>query len=191
MGRHPFPLRLPLTARLRQHRRAAECETMGEVRRRRSFESGHRPKFLVVVDDTPECGRAVYFATRRAMRVGASVVMLAVAEPPEDFEWLGVEDALREEAEEESAGRVGGVAQAVRAAGLEPEVVVRTGERAEEILALVEADEDISFLVLAAGAGEGPDPLVAAVAGKAATFPIPVVIVPGGLTDAEIDALAG
>ena len=46
---------------------------------------------------------------------------------------------------------------------------------------------------LAAATGtEGPGPLVSAIAGKsAATFPIPVVIVPGGLTDEEIDALAG
>jgi hypothetical protein len=33
---------------------------------------------------------------------------------------------------------------------------------------------------------------VSTIAGKAAaTFPIPVVIVPGGLSDEEIDALAG
>jgi hypothetical protein len=43
-----------------------------------------------------------------------------------------------------------------------------------------------------ADTGEGPGPLVSTIAGKSAsTFPIPVVIVPGGLTDEEIDALAG
>ena len=37
-------------------------------RRRRSYEAGHKPKLLVVVDDTAECDRAVYFAAgeRRA-----------------------------------------------------------------------------------------------------------------------------
>jgi len=44
--------------------------------KRRSFEAGHRPKFLVVVDETPECERAVYFAARRSARLGASMVML-------------------------------------------------------------------------------------------------------------------
>ena len=167
---------------------------MSEHRRRRSFESGHRPKFLVVVDETPECDRAVYFAARRAVRLGASVVMLAVAEPPEDFEWLGVEDALREEAEAATEARLAAVAADIRArAGIDPEPVVRTGDRAEEILALIEADADISFLVLGASTSkEGPGPLVVSLADKAAAqFPIPVVIVPGGLTDAEIDALAG
>ena len=31
-------------------------------RKRRSYEAGHKPKFLVIIDDTPECDRAVYFA---------------------------------------------------------------------------------------------------------------------------------
>ena len=48
--------------------------------RRRSYEPGHSPKFLVVIDDTPECDRALYFASRRALRTGASVLMLRVIE---------------------------------------------------------------------------------------------------------------
>ena len=48
--------------------------------KRRSYESGHSPKFLVVIDDTPECDRAVYFASRRALRIGAAVIMLRVIE---------------------------------------------------------------------------------------------------------------
>ena len=30
--------------------------------KRRSYEAGHKPKWLVVIDDTAECDRAVYFA---------------------------------------------------------------------------------------------------------------------------------
>ncbi len=43
---------------------------------RRSYEQGHRPKCLVIVDDTAECDRAVYYASRWAVRVGGGVVML-------------------------------------------------------------------------------------------------------------------
>lgn len=167
---------------------------MSESRRRRSFEAGHRPKFLVVVDETPECARAMYFAARRAARLGARLVLLGIGEAPDNFEWLGVGDAMREEAEAGTAARLAAMAAMAReAAGVDPEVVVRIGEAPEEILRLIGEDEDISFLVLAAGAGkEGPGPLVASIGVKAAaTFPIPVVIVPGGLTEAEIDALAG
>ena len=39
---------------------------------------------------------------------------------------------------------------------------------------------------------DGPGPLVSTLAGRSAsTFPVPIVIVPGSLSDEEIDALAG
>jgi nucleotide-binding universal stress UspA family protein len=161
---------------------------------RRSYESGHRPKFLVVVDETPECERAIRFAARRVTRTGSSLVMLAIVAPPDNFEWLGVGDAMRAEAEEEAAEQLEAAAATARsAAGVEPEQVIRVGDKSETILDLIQEDADISFLVLAAGTGkEGPGPLVSTLVGKAAgTFPVPVVIVPGGLTDEEIDALAG
>lgn len=161
--------------------------------RRRSFEAGHRPKFMVVVDESPECLKAVHFAARRCARTGAALVMLSVAQAPESFEWLGVGDALREEAAEGAASIMDVAAEQARgAAGVEPERVIREGDKAEAIIALIEEDQDISFLVLGAAAGtSGPGPLVASVAGKGSPFPIPVVIVPGGLAGEEIDALAG
>ena len=160
--------------------------------RRRSYEAGHRPKFMVVLDGSAESGRALHFAARRTARLGARLVMLAVVEPPDDFEWIGVGDTLRAEAEDEAEARLAASASAARlAAGVESEQVLRVGEAADEILALIQADEDVSFLVLAAGARDGANPLVAGLAARAATFPVPIVIVPGGLSDAEIEALAG
>jgi len=162
--------------------------------KRQSYEAGHRPKFMVVVDKTPECARAVHFAARRAARTGSNLIMLAVVDPPDDFEWIGVGEAMVEEASEEAEKQLETAAREARsAAGVEPEQVIRVGDRAEEIIKLIREDEDISFLVLAAGSSkEGPGPLVTTLVGKAAsTFPIPIVIVPGGLTDEEIDALAG
>ncbi|WP_414472530.1 universal stress protein [Microvirga sp. M2] len=161
---------------------------------RRSYESGHRPKFMVVVDKTPECAQAVHFASRRCARTGASMLMLAVVAPPDNFEWIGVGEAMIEEASAEAAKLLEAAAREARsAAGVEPEQVIRVGSRSEEIIKLIREDEDVSFLVLAAGSGkEGPGPLVSTLAGKAAsTFPVPIVIVPGSLTDEEIDALAG
>lgn len=163
------------------------------VKKRRSYETGHRPKFLAVVDDTEECAKAIRFAARRCARLGAAIVLLAVAPPPEHETWLGVGDVMRAEAEAEAEKRLDAAAAAVRAlAGLEPERIVRIGDKAGELVKLIEEDEDISLLVLAAGTGrEGPGPLVSALAGKSsASFPIPVAIVPGHLDDEEIDALA-
>jgi nucleotide-binding universal stress UspA family protein len=165
---------------------------MTTTRRRRSYEAGHKPKWLVVVDDTAECDRAVYFAARRAARVGAGVIMLRVIETHDrNQQWLGVADIMKAEAQEEAntflnkfSTRANGVA------GVTPERVVREGNTAEEILKLIEEDEDIAILVLAAGTGkDGPGPLVAGFGASAGDYPIPVAIVPGHLTDQELDAL--
>ena len=162
-------------------------------RKRRSYEAGHKPKFLVVVDDTLECDRAVYYAARRAARTGASVIMLRVIETEDrKQQWLGVADIMR--AEEHEAANMALDKCAARAngiAGITPERTIREGAVAREILNLIEEDEDISALVLAAGTEkEGPGPLVSSFGKTAGSFPIPVVIVPGHLTDEEIDALA-
>ena len=103
--------------------------------KRRSFEAGHLPKFMVVVDGTPECGRAIHFAARRCARTGATLVMLGVATPPESFEWKGVEDAMQAEAEAEAEAMLGVAAAGAREqAGIAPETVVKLGEKADAIL---------------------------------------------------------
>ncbi len=161
-------------------------------RRRRSYEAGHTPKWLVVIDDTPECDRALYFAARRAARVGAGVVMLRVIETRDrNQQWLGVADIMKAEAHEEAnaaleryAGRANGIA------GITPERVVREGDTAEQILSLIEDDEDIAILVLAAATSkEGPGPLVSSIGKTAGDYPIPLAIVPGHLGDEELDAM--
>jgi nucleotide-binding universal stress UspA family protein len=160
---------------------------------RKSFEDGHKRKFLVVVDDTAECDRAIFYAAKRAERTGGTVVLLYVVAPGDFQHWIGVEDIMRAEAHEEASTHLSRAADRVRAvARTEPEQTVREGNRSEEILALIEEDADIAILVLAAGSDtEGPGPLVTAIAGKGAgSFPIPVTIVPGTLDDESIAALA-
>src|SRR5260370_1330800 len=47
---------------------------------RQSYETGHKPKCLVIVDDTAEWDRAVYYASRWAIRGGRRVGMPRVIE---------------------------------------------------------------------------------------------------------------
>jgi nucleotide-binding universal stress UspA family protein len=161
--------------------------------KRRSYEAGHKPKFLVVVDGTPECDRAVYYASRRASRISGGVVMLRVIETGDrNQQWLGVADIMRAEAHEQAntvldqyAARANGVA------ALTPERAIREGDKVHEILKLIDEDEDIAVLVLAASVGnEGPGPLVANLGKSVGTFPIPIAIVPGHLSDEELDAMS-
>jgi len=163
------------------------------MRLRQSFEAGHRRKFLVVIDETPECDRALYYAARRAQRTAGALVLLYVIAPAEFQHWLGVEAIMKAEAEEEARKTLFNFVDRARAvSGIEPEIVIRQGTRSEEIEDLIAKDLDIAILVLAAGAGaEGPGPLVSSLAGRlVATFPIPITVVPGTLTDEEMDALA-
>ena len=94
---------------------------------RRSYEQGHKPKCLVIVDDSAEWDRAVYYASRWAVRVGGSVVMLRVIDTEDhNQQWLGVADIMKAEAEEianaaldRAAGRANGIA------AITPERVIR------------------------------------------------------------------
>jgi nucleotide-binding universal stress UspA family protein len=160
---------------------------------RRSYESGHKPKYLVVVDDSTEWDRAVYYASRRAIRVGGGIVMLRVVEPEDrNQEWLGVAEVMRAEAYEgadaaleRASGRANGIA------AITPERIICEGDPLEQILDVIEKDVDILMLVLAAAGGpEGPGPIITTLAKTAGNFPIPVTIVPGTLTDDAIDALS-
>ena len=161
--------------------------------KRRSYEAGHSPKFLVVIDDSPECDRAVYFASRRAMRTGAGVLMLRVIETHDHGQqWLGVADIMRAEAHEEANAILDRhAARASSITGVTPERVIREGDKAEELLKLIEENEDIAVLMLAAGTGtEGPGPLISSLVRTAGTFPIPLAIVPGHLSDEDLDTMS-
>jgi nucleotide-binding universal stress UspA family protein len=162
------------------------------VSKRLSREAGHRRKFLAIIDDTPECERAVAYASKRAKSTGGVLVLLYVIEPGDFQHWLGVEKIMRDEAMATAGAALDVYATRIREKlGIEPELVVREGKPAEEIHGLIEDDQDIAILVLAAGAGkEGPGPLVASIAGRGAAFPIPVTVVPLNLSDEDIDSLA-
>jgi nucleotide-binding universal stress UspA family protein len=161
--------------------------------KRRSFEKGHKRKYLVVIDDTDECERAVHWAAKRVGRTDSKLIMLRVIETGEaNQQWLGVADIMKAEemeAAEKALDKYGEIAKKISRHAADR--VIREGDPAEEIVKLIEEDADIGILVLAAGTGkEGPGPLVANLCKTASTFPIPVAIVPGHLSDADLDAMA-
>ena len=159
--------------------------------KRSSYEKGHKRKYLVVIDDTEECDRAVYWAAKRAGRTKSQIVMLRVVETAErNQQWLGVADLMQAEALEAANAVLDKFSARIKKiARLTPERVIREGAAAEQINKLIDEDADIGILVLAAGIGaEGPGPLVTNLAKTAGQFPIPVAIVPGHLSDDDIDA---
>lgn len=163
------------------------------AKRRRSKQPGHVRKYLVVIDETEECDRAVFWAAKRAAHNKSSIIMLRVIEPGErSQQWLGVADIMKAEAEEAANAALDKFAKRIDAiAGIKPERAIREGDPAEEMVNLIVDDPEIDILVLAAGTGkEGPGPLVSSVAKNAGSFPIPVAIVPGHLSDDQLEAVA-
>src|SRR4029079_12647924 len=95
--------------------------------KRRSFEKGHKRKYLVVIDDTEECGRAVHWAAQRAGRTKSVVVMLRVIETHDQgAQWLGVADIMRAEAMEAAKAILNKSAeQAKKTANVKVDMVIR------------------------------------------------------------------
>lgn len=155
-------------------------------------EARERRKFLVIIDETPECEQALLYAARRAERTGAGVVALVVAAPSEFQHWLGVEERMREEAEEEANTLLDrALGRLAPFTSDEPERRIIVADRVDGIRQVIAEDPSIAVLVLAAAGGpDGPGPLVSAIAGgQAGRYPVPITLVPGGLTPEEIDAI--
>ena len=91
--------------------------------KRRSYEAGHKRKYLVVIDDTEECDRAVFWAAKRAGRTTSQIIMLRVIEPGErNQQWLGVADIMKAEAEEAANAALDKYAARIRSvAGFMPD----------------------------------------------------------------------
>ncbi len=169
---------------------------MATTKLRRAFEEGHRRKFLVIVDETPEVDAALYFAASRANRTGGSLVLLYVIQPQDFQHWMGVKDIQIEEETNKAKALFRLFRRKMANAQLEDvicEEVITEGALSDEIARVIEDDEDIGILVLGASTDtKGPGPLVSSLAtGKAAgTFPVPITIVPGDLTLSDVTALA-
>jgi nucleotide-binding universal stress UspA family protein len=148
--------------------------------------------FLVVVDDTEEWRAALRFACLRAAHTGGRVALLHVIEPGEMQHFLAVRDVMREELRAEAEQRLQRVAKDVIAAtGTLPVLYLREGGRRDELLKLLDEDPSISILVLGAStSSEGPGPLIQYLTTRGiGRLRIPLTIVPGGLTEAELDHL--
>lgn len=147
--------------------------------------------FLVVVDDTEECAKAIRFAALRAQHTGASVMLMHVLKPTAFLQWGGVQKDMDAEAEDVARALLAAKADMVEAlTGLRPTLKLVAGRSAEAVLDVVTNDRSIRALVLAAAARGRPGPLVDFFSGeRAGSLPCMVMIVPGGISDSDLDRL--
>jgi nucleotide-binding universal stress UspA family protein len=158
-----------------------------------STAAGDRPAvFLVVVDNSPEMRFALRWASLRARRTGGRVGLVRVIRPSDFQHWAAVGNLMTAEAREEAEQLLQEhAAEVFRLYGGMPVLYLREGDMKSAVIDLIDEDNDIRILVLAASTGRrGPGPLITYLTKKAiGLLRIPVTIIPGGLTDEQIDRL--
>ncbi|HWL69725.1 MAG TPA: universal stress protein [Geminicoccus sp.] len=145
--------------------------------------------FLVVADETEEMSNALRFAGRRAQHSGGRVALLAVVEPADLGNWLGVGQVIEDDQRRDAETLLHRMAEeAYRMTGKMPILHLREGDRREEVVKLLQEDKTISLLVLGTAKGSSPGPIVTYLMSHlGSSIRIPVTLVPGDLTPEEID----
>lgn len=140
-------------------------------------------KFLVLLDDSRECLNAIRYAAMRASRTGGGVVVLSVIAPEDIQHGFGVAEVMRAEARERIEAHYDVFAKWMRdRQGIDPELVIREGEAADQILAHLTDDPAISIIVLGmASEKSAPNPVVTRLLRDVSVLPVPITLVPGDL----------
>jgi len=150
-------------------------------------------KYLICVDKSEASRVALYFACKKAVKSGGSVEILHVIPPADMQNLFGVADKMREEQRQEAEIVVKSLSEsAFQYAGLTPTVQIREGTLGEEIINAALKDNDVNILVLGASpesAGRGK--LIKWLAARLGDrLLVPLMLVPGNLTDLQIDELS-
>ncbi len=148
--------------------------------------------YLVVIDETVEARLALRFASRRAAKTGGAVHILALVEQADFVAWGGVQATMEAEALGRAEELVNNAAGAIfMESGLRPNITVKSGDGVEVVKGMLAEHPEIATLVLGAAAQGVPGPLVSHFAGNnAGTLHCPVMVIPGSLSDEQIDELS-
>ncbi len=144
--------------------------------------------YLVVIDETDEARTALRFASRRASKTGGAVHILALVEQADFVAWGGVQATMEEEARVRAEQLVTAAAGSIfDEMGVRPAITVKAGEAIDVVKAMLEEHPE----VLGAAAQGAPGPLIAHFTGvNAGTLPCPVMVIPGSISDENLDALS-
>ncbi len=148
--------------------------------------------YLVIMDDTEEALVALRFASRRAIKTGGSLHIIALMEPQPFVAFAGVQATIEEEARERAQTTAATAAGSILSeGGAMPVISVQQGEGVKVVRDYLAEHPEIAALVLGAAKDGGPGPLVSHFAGAlAGQLPCPVFVVPGSMSEADIDRLS-
>ena len=148
--------------------------------------------FLVVADDSKELHQALYYAARRAATAGGEIALFRCIEPIEGQLWGGVTEIMEAETEKLSKTLLKNLSDYCEKLGApKPRTFVKKGIIHEELFNLINTEQSIRVLVLGVSTEHGnPGPLINYIINKGSNeCRVPITIVPGNLSDEQIDAL--
>ena len=147
--------------------------------------------YLVIIDETQEAHSALRFAARRAVDTKGAVHVLALV-PKQDFSAFGaVQATIEEEAHDRAEVLANSAAgELISESGLVPQITVKVGDAKAVIDEYLAEHAEVAALVLGAAAEGNPGPLVTHFSAVAGQLPCPLFIVPGGLSEEEIDRIS-
>ena len=149
---------------------------------------------LVIADNTPEMNIALEYACARSKRTGRKIIIATFVEPLDVLTTQGVTEIMKNEAREAAEKQLHLAAKIVKeSTGIMPVLHTREGELITELKKLIEEEEGINVLVLAANTNENeknPGPIINALVSKEiSTLRIPVMIVPGNFSKDHISQI--
>ena len=155
-------------------------------------EQDNKWKFLIIADETPEFMKALRLASKRAGKIGGSILMLKIIPLADFMHWTSVKDIMEDEAMEDAQVQMDKyVGEIKRISGLDAEAVIRKGKPEEVIAEVIAEDHNIHLLVLGADVDGDPGPLIRSFREVLLNvLHMPVLVVPGNMTDEEIDKFA-
>ena len=151
-----------------------------------------KKKFLVVIDDSKELKNAIHFAAQRAKNTNGALSMLYVVDHAINAQWSKVEHLIEQEETSEAKKICRNWAQLIKEQfNIDTEIIMKLGNKKDEILKLLKEDKNIRFLVLAtSGDGENPGPIIKSLlSSKMRDLSIPIVLVPGSMEEKDINLI--
>ena len=146
--------------------------------------------YLVIIDESAEAHVALRFAARRAAKTNGAVHLLALVPKQAFSAFGGVQATIEEEARDRAEVLANSAAgELISEGGAMPQITVCVGDAKQVITEFLKQHDEVAALVLAAAEG-APGPLVSHFSAHAGSMPCPLFVVPGTLSDEDVDRLS-